>query len=275
MFVHHNNTFVTGLSRIIQIALPLLVIAIGLGSGYLAMSYILHSAQAAAATTANETTTKRPATLGAQTMTASPQTSTAPASTPTASSTTAKTPASRPALCTTSSYNRPSQPSMPTAGLHIAIDNPTYYTVGTDLPSELYSLVHNCGQQQPNTSGYDASTSYNLAWSYSVVQSGNACKLDDVRVGIRINQLLPVLEPGRPVAVQTLWNNASSTLYAHEQQHVAIDSNGARSLYDTLSTMSGSCSTLDAEARNAANSRAALLHNENDSLDNATNHGQL
>lgn len=175
-----------------------------------------------------------------------------------------------------SNYTRPATPDLPGAGVHVMIDDPMYYSVGTDRADELFSLVHQCGRRQPNASGYDASTSYNLAWSYGVVGAGNGiCRLDDVRVGIRINMLLPSLEAGRPPAVQSLWNSANGKLISHEQQHVAIDSNAARSLYARLMSFTESCQTIDASARAMTNAHASSLRADNDALDHSTNHGQL
>lgn len=261
-------------------ALPLVVVAIGLGSGYLATSFFMSSAHVAAmATSANDKApTKRPLTLGAQTPTASPQTTTTPTSSPAASVSAtqpAPTRATVPSACSSSNYTRPAKPSLQ-SGLNIEIETPVYYSVGTDSPSELISLVHSCGQKQPNTSGYDASTSYNLAWSYSVSETGGGmCKLSDIRVGIRINQLLPALEASRPATVQTMWSTMGNKLYAHEQQHVAIDTNAARSLYTSLGSVSESCQTISNSAQSITQSHVSTLQADNDSLDSTTHHGQL
>ncbi len=282
MVVHHTiRPYRSGFTHIVQMMLPFLVVAIGLVIGYSATRALMSSATAHALSDDQDTSaaqSPQSETLGAQTTTASPQ----PAATPTASAPTTSSPVSpaasqkTPSSCSTSNYLRPAAPALSAPGVTVSVDTPTYYTIGTDQPAELSAVVHDCGRRQPNGSGYDASTSYNLAWSYSITQLGNnSCRLDDVRVGIRINQLLPTLDPTRPVAVQTLWNSLSGKLYSHEQQHVAIDSNGARSLYAVLSTMSGPCDTIDTQARNAANAKASYLQSDNDALDSSTNHGQL
>lgn len=271
MFVHHKNSQSSrALSRYIQTVLPAVVVTAGVGIGYLIMSFILGSSYVTAiATDVANPVKSQPAkaTLGAQT-TATPQTTTTPPA-PAASPAAAKA-----ASCTIASYNKPAAPVMPTADVHVQTDAPTYYTVGTDNAGQLIDFIHGCARKQPGTSGYDAITSYNMSWAYNVTSTEpNVCKLTDVRVGMRINQLLPTLDSDRPAAVQTLWQSSSARLYSHEQQHAAIDAGIARSLYGSLTGLRESCQTINQSAERLTQSYVNRLHQDNDEFDAATNHG--
>ena len=187
-------------------------------------------------------------------------------------------PVAPPYTCFTAEYGMPARidPATAASGVTIVQAAPTYYQFNAGTThSDTVSRAIRCAQSQPALGSYHALTAYNVAWSYSkVATSKTACKLYNVRVTMRISQLLPYAntsQSSRTVAAS--WAAALAKLTAHENEHATVDRAGAEQLYQALSTMTGSCDSIDGLALQATSAATAQLRSKNVTLDAQSRHG--
>lgn len=195
-----------------------------------------------------------------------------------AQATTRAVPVSAVSACGVAPYRLPgavSYESMGGTGAHVVVESPTYYHFGAVSSSDVTPRLRACAAKQQALGGYDAITAYMLTWSFlrSSLDDVAVCRLDDVRVGMRINQLLPALDESVSPQIRTAWEAARVRLYAHENEHVALNSNAARALAAQLSSLEGSCATIIASAQSLAQTHAKTLLAAHAALDSSTAHG--
>lgn len=155
-------------------------------------------------------------------------------------------------------------------GVTKIIDNPAYYHVKLGTNSNKIQQVTACARQQPALAPYHAVTTYNINWSFNAEPTlGQLCRVSSPKVVVRIKQFLPSVSG----ATDSYINSRVAQLVAHEDEHTAIDINHAQKLYQALSTTTGNCSTIIADANNKANAIISDLEHANDHLDAVTNHG--
>lgn len=182
------------------------------------------------------------------------------------------------ASCQTTAYsNTPAvELSSLSTGFTSQIDSPAYYhpVAGKNL-TEIYNNVTSCARQQSGLNGYHGATSYTLKWSYatSKAQTG-LCRLDNLKVAVRITQLLPYIDPSSlPEGLGSVWLQRFNQLVAHENEHSAIDHSNARRLYDQLNGLHEDCSTLNAKAEAYIKDARQQITSANSTLDATSSHG--
>ena len=184
-----------------------------------------------------------------------------------------------PSNCTTAAFRAPVSPTaISTTGPTIVVDAPSYYTFhGGSSASEATTRARQCARQQAALGGYDASTAYAISWSFATVHTGGSmCTLTNIRVSMRVAQLLPqATTSDMPVSEEAIWHASLEQLYAHENQHTSIDQTIATSLYQDLRSLSDSCSTITSRANQLTTAASTALRNQNDAFDAATHHGAL
>ncbi|MCA9327145.1 DUF922 domain-containing protein [Candidatus Saccharibacteria bacterium] len=179
--------------------------------------------------------------------------------------------------CTGSPYALPASlpvTSLP-SGLNKVVDTPTHYQVyGSSIP-ELRTAIENCPLRRAN-GAYHASTSYQLNWSYAVSVSGTTCRLTNVKIGLHVSQYMPAFVPtsSTPAGTKNAWNRYIANLQTHENGHVAIDTDYAQRLTNTLQNMgSVDCANPKNQVQTIINSYVTMLNAANELYDSQTGHG--
>lgn len=179
--------------------------------------------------------------------------------------------------CTGSTHIRPAAlavHSLP-EGLTTVVDAPTYYQVYGTTMDELRSAVENCPFRR-SAGTFHGVTSYQLNWSYSPVSDGTTCTLRSIRVGMHVNQYLPLFIPSTttPVTITATWSAYAAALKAHEDGHTAINRDYAQRLTTALQQASAvDCTSLAAQAETTLQSYTVMLNTANELYDSQTNHG--
>ena len=177
--------------------------------------------------------------------------------------------------CTGQPYTEPAQlssGSLP-SGLTTVVDTPGYYQVyATDIDS-LRRAVESCTLRQ-KLGEYHAVTTYNLTWSYTLAGNDTSCRVETARVGLHVNQYLPLYQPTTTdMSLATTWNSYAASLKQHEDGHTAIDTTYAQKLTTALQAARGSCDTIDARIRTITDAHITMLNTANELYDARTNHG--
>lgn len=180
--------------------------------------------------------------------------------------------------CSGNQYILPSPQDLSNSplGLTKTVDQPTYYQVYGNSLSALRTAITNC-QYRKAAGSFHATTAYQLNWRYTATAAGNnQCTLSNVRVGLHINQLMPLFIPNgtTPTSVTSSWNAYTTNLGIHEAGHVDIDTQYADKLLAALQSMgSVDCSLISRQAQTTIDSYVAMLNAANDLYDSRTNHG--
>jgi predicted secreted Zn-dependent protease len=123
---------------------------------------------------------------------------------------------------------------------------------------------------------FAANTGYSLSnyYTYGVNPDG-LCSITTAVVTLHVNQVYPAWKPTVDTqAMQPSWDTFIRNLRAHEQGHVALDAQYARTLYDALESIPAqNCNTFKSsvDGKAAAIMDALVVANEN--YDNTTKHG--
>jgi predicted secreted Zn-dependent protease len=179
--------------------------------------------------------------------------------------------------CSGTPYSIPTPINLSLAnnGLSKTIDSPTYYRVyGQNLAAVRQSIA-DCPFRQA-AGNYQAATTYQLGWSYSIRQLTNGnCSLSNVRVGLHINQLMPAYDitSDTPAALAKTWNAFAANLAIHEASHVAFDTQYTEKILAALQNMESSCGSISSQAQTTIDANITMLNGTNDLYDAQTNHG--
>lgn len=161
-------------------------------------------------------------------------------------------------------------------GFTSLVDTPVYYRppAGQSL-SQIYNNVGACAKQQSGLNGYHGATSYTLKWAYTTAKLENGvCKINNLKVAVRISQLLPYIEPSAlPEELKSTWQQRMTQLTAHENEHLAIDESNARHLYNQLNSLKSDCSDITAKAEAYISEAKRLTSSANQALDSISAHG--
>lgn len=182
-----------------------------------------------------------------------------------------------PKSCTSAGYALPNALSLTSTatGLTSVIDPPTHYEVyGSSLPA-LRAAITNCPARRAAGS-YHALTAYQLNWAYTPVATNGVCRLENVRVGLHVNQFMPMFSPGNttPPSVTSTWDAYSQALKTHEDGHTALDIEYATRLATALqNTGNMDCATLTRQTQSIIDSHVTMLNTANELYDSQTNHG--
>lgn len=206
------------------------------------------------------------------------QTAAAPDPTSDASTAAAQTAQiSTPQACTGSDYTQPS--ALPLGnladGLNAVVDTPAYYQVYGDSVAELRDAIENC-PLRAKVGAYHAVTTYQLNWSYTPTVSNGVCSMHNVRVGLHVNQYLPLFtpSPSTPVSATAAWNAYYTSLKAHEDEHASIDREYAQQLATALQNIGSlDCTTFATQVKTTIDSYVTMLNTANELYDATTNHG--
>ncbi len=179
--------------------------------------------------------------------------------------------------CSGTPYSVPTQLSLTSApaGLSTVIDAPTNYQVYGDSIANLRDAIESCPLRKAIGS-YHAVTTYQVSWSYGFHVSNSVCRLSDVRVGMHINQYLPLFVPSAatPQTTASSWQQYIAVLQQHENGHVAIDTDYAKRLTAALQNLATTdCGSIAAQASTITDSYVTMLNTANDLYDSRTNHG--
>lgn len=164
------------------------------------------------------------------------------------------------------------------AGLTTIIDQPQYYQISAGSLGTLRSTIDRCSAQQSGLDGkYHAATNYQVNWRYQTLGSKDGtCRLVNIRVGVRVNQLLPEFVPtrGADPSVSQKWRSYATNLATHENGHTALSTAYASRLTEALRSMpSTPCTSIHQQAAAVAQSHMSLLADEHTAYDGRTNHG--
>ncbi|MGB4796582.1 MAG: DUF922 domain-containing protein, partial [Candidatus Saccharimonadales bacterium] len=176
-------------------------------------------------------------------------------------------PTEQPKSCTSVGYTLPNAISLTTAaaGLTSIIDSPTHYQVyGTTIPA-LRAAIANCPARAAGS--YHALTAYQLNWAYTPVATNGVCHLENVRVGLHVNQFMPIFSPGSttPPSVASTWDVYSHALKTHEDGHTALDIEYATRLATALqNTGNMDCATLTRQTQSIIDSHVTMLNTANE-----------
>jgi predicted secreted Zn-dependent protease len=135
--------------------------------------------------------------------------------------------------------------------------------------------VLNCPARRAAGS-YHALTAYQLNWAYTPVATNGVCHLENVRVGLHVNQFMPMFSPGSttPASVASTWDAYSQALKTHEDGHTALDIEYATRLATALqNTGNMDCATLTRQTQSIIDSHVTMLNTANELYDSQTNHG--
>lgn len=163
-------------------------------------------------------------------------------------------------------------------GLSAVVDAPRLYTIHGYTGNDLRKQVEACA---PHGSGsgsaeFTAETNYQLNWQYDYSISGPVCVITTVKVGLHVDQDLPSWQvpSGANAQLQSQWKSFSAALQAHENGHVAIDTQYAQALLDDLRGFPPTdCADFSASVKHLTDTDVAVLNQANDNYDSSTNHG--
>lgn len=182
-----------------------------------------------------------------------------------------------PQSCVGEPYRQPSDLPLSAApnGLTTIVDEPTYYHVyATTLPG-LRQAVEGCPLRQA-AGEFHAATTYKLNWSYTPAVTDGTCHIENVKIGLHINQLMPAFSPGNAISpsVASTWDAYSQALKTHEDGHTALDIQYAERLAAALSGVGNmECGVLTRQVQTIVDSHLAMLNTANELYDSQTNHG--
>lgn len=160
-------------------------------------------------------------------------------------------------------------------GLTVRADEEQYYTVYGQTPEQVRTALQHCqGLSAVVQDNHHATTRYTLNWMFVVSPLGNSgsCRLDNIRVGVHINQILPVF-PDMPADSRLA--NYRLALQAHENGHKTITLDYANRLTDALrQTPALPCSMLHAQTGVTTQSYLHMIEAANTLYDSRTGHGE-
>lgn len=160
------------------------------------------------------------------------------------------------------------------AGLNVQDDERHYYSVGGQTPGQVRRAFGDChGLPAVMEGPYHATTRYTVNWTFVVSPLGNSgsCRLDNIRVGVHINQILPVFPDAQNNGQLAAYRAA---LQAHEDGHKTITIDHANRLTDALrNTPALPCAMLRAQTDVTTQSYLQLINGANASYDSRTGHG--
>jgi predicted secreted Zn-dependent protease len=148
-------------------------------------------------------------------------------------------PAAQAPLCTPdSSYQLPSAMTLSQPGLSQVIDTPSTYVVYGTNAEQIMTEISHCTPVH-TTSGkvgdYAASTADYINWQFSYdANDDGLCSLDNVAVGLHVNQIFPSWQPSGSSSLGSDWQEYIAKLYAYENGHVLIDEQTANQVLDDL-----------------------------------------
>lgn len=179
--------------------------------------------------------------------------------------------------CTSNGYTEPAALTLSTQpeGLTKVIDTPTYYQISGGSVQDLRTSIETCTARKA-VGNFHAVTTYQLNWSYGIAADANGCSLTSVRVGLHVNQFMPLFVPSSttPSVTQSTWSNYANSLQTHEDGHTAIDTRYAEQLVAALQNLRNiPCNTLDSQAKTTVQSYVTMLNAANELYDSQTGHG--
>lgn len=162
-------------------------------------------------------------------------------------------------------------------GLTYVNDGTSYYHVGGANVTAIRNALNQCAPTFNGTGDYLSYTSYAVSWSYTIATGkNNTCTLSDVRVGLRVSQLMPSLlnKTGESKSVQNKWNAFRIALHTHEDGHTSVDIAQAKKLLANLQKLSGSCSSIATSAQQVTTTATNAFVTANHEHDTDTDYGR-
>lgn len=181
----------------------------------------------------------------------------------------------------------PTQPAEPTATSETENSDVTltreekYYQIAGTTPKELRKQLDKFGPVDKETGKkFDARTDWLIEWHYYYNESTNECKIDTNRVDVTLTLTFTYPEwkypPDASSSVVDKWNTYMKNLIIHEEGHASIASEGAQTIYDTITAMPSAttCAALEKATNAAAQGKIDEIKGQEKQYDKETEHGK-
>ena len=114
--------------------------------------------------------------------------------------------------------------------------NTSYYPVFGNNAFSIRQSIQQDGPVGQNGKQFHASTTWKVNWSYRWTESRSVCRLNQLKVNVDIDYLLPELKSLNELdeTLQKRWKHYSEALFKHEQQHKEVGLEAARELEKRL-----------------------------------------
>jgi len=164
-------------------------------------------------------------------------------------------------------------------GIQQVIDPASSYTVYGLTAPQVMSQVARCTPVH-STSGapgtFAANTAYTINWQAGYTSgSDGLCTLNNIQVGLHINQVFPAWQPIAAAAdLGTRWQSYISKLQAYENGHVQLDQTAATTVFNDLQNLPPTnCGAIAQTASNKVNADIAAYNEANAAYDSSNDFG--
>ncbi len=183
-----------------------------------------------------------------------------------------------PSICTPSNYAGVGDINLDAShpGLTQLVDATYYYQIYGYDSAQVQQQIQRCAPRLSGNDDFTGYTSYRLQWQYAYVAGDNGlCELYNVKVGIRIGEVLPALQTTQPSAgFAAKWQTFAASLDTHERGHVALDEQYAAKLLSDLQAFPATdCASISGAIDTLTHAELAALAQANVDYDTQTNHG--
>lgn len=161
------------------------------------------------------------------------------------------------------------------SGLNTNVNN-IFYQIYGYTQADLRNQMAECGPKSDGEN-YDGITFYYFNWIYNYAEASNSCNIKDVAVGVNVNIYLPKWDTPDQYqnGLQDKWNDFSSALSTHENDHRDIAYEAGQEIVNTLSNLenASSCDAINTTVNDKANEVISVYDTKQKDFDAQTNHG--
>ena len=147
------------------------------------------------------------------------------------------------------------------------------YPVSGSSTAELVAQLDQCGPKADD-GPYDGFTDWFVSWSWRY-DTSNGCRLDDVKVHVRVDMYLPRWAEAAGSPLEAEWNAFATALHAHEAGHQQLAFDAADQAHSAISGVpaDSDCSRVGELANQAANGVIDAFIQHEIAYDDDTDHG--
>ena len=182
--------------------------------------------------------------------------------------------------CKPASYVLPGPVQLSQTGITEVVEPVQTYTIYGASGSEVRSQIQACAPRQQSgdsAAEFTAQTGYYISWQYDyTMRSDGTCTVMNPRVGVHIAMILPDWQAGSTASptFASSWRTFIANLTTHENGHVELDKQYARTMLTELQSFpASSCDTIRQSVNAAMQNNIVQLNIANDKYDALTNHG--